>query len=202
MSGNITIDTKNIALTTLNTYVWVSLHTAYSSIGANEVVDAFYARQQITYDVALGGILGNTTQAVFASGINATINYIGVWDAATLGNFLGMAPAQSGFPYVFMCNDTVNGVIYCQGHPFGEGSQMVLWNGGHNTLPTGFGELTIYQAKDVGGEYFSICDPAFPFSSIIPTVAGVGWAQEITPVELDGTSGLTVSNVQIDLSLF
>ena len=69
----------------------VSLHTADPGrTGANEVADANYARQSVTFTVQQNGNLWQaiTAAAVSFPGANAqfTVTHVGVFDAATGGN--------------------------------------------------------------------------------------------------------------------
>lgn len=75
---------------------YVSLHTDDpGETGANEVVvgtDADYVRKSTTFTDASSGSCSNegTTTWTVASGSGGyTIRYVGIWDAATTGNFLG-----------------------------------------------------------------------------------------------------------------
>jgi len=74
----------------------VSLHTADPGLtGANEVTGDAYARQAATFGApATGGTgrqVANSAAVTFASldsATSRTVTHAGVWDAATLGNFL------------------------------------------------------------------------------------------------------------------
>ncbi len=71
------------------TQAYVSLHTADpGETGASEVTGGSYARQSGSFGVASGGALSNDANIVFASMPACTVTHVGVWDAATVGNFL------------------------------------------------------------------------------------------------------------------
>jgi hypothetical protein len=74
---------------------FVSLHEADpGTTGADEVVvgtDADYVRQAVTFDTPSGGQADNTGALTWTADVAATtysVTHIGVWDAATGGNFL------------------------------------------------------------------------------------------------------------------
>lgn len=75
---------------------YVSLHTDDpGETGANETTtgtDADYVRKSTTFAAATGGSLDNAgavTWTVATGSGGYTIRHVGVWDAATSGNFLG-----------------------------------------------------------------------------------------------------------------
>ena len=68
---------------------WVSLHTADpGETGANEVSGGSYARQTITFNAAASGLVDNVAQEDFTSMPAVTVTHIGVWDSATVGEFI------------------------------------------------------------------------------------------------------------------
>ena len=74
---------------------FVSLHVGDpGTTGANELVvgtDADYIRQAVVFDAAAAGQTENTGALTWTADVAATahdITHIGVWDAATAGNFL------------------------------------------------------------------------------------------------------------------
>lgn len=79
------------------TTAYVSLHTADpGETGADEAAGGSYARQSATFDVAASGATANSGTISFTSMPAATITHVGVWDAASTGNFLwGGALGQS-----------------------------------------------------------------------------------------------------------
>lgn len=71
---------------------WMSLHTGNpSTTGANEVTGGSpaYARKSVTWAAASGGALTSTNSQVFDVPSGTTIQYIGLWSAATNGTFYG-----------------------------------------------------------------------------------------------------------------
>lgn len=68
---------------------YVSLHTADpGETGASELSGGSYARQSASFGAASGGAVANDAQVEFTDMPAATITHVGVWDAASAGNFL------------------------------------------------------------------------------------------------------------------
>jgi len=68
---------------------YVSLHTADpGETGASEVTGGSYARQAGSFGVASGGAVSNDALIEFTDMPACTVTHVGVWDAATAGNFL------------------------------------------------------------------------------------------------------------------
>jgi hypothetical protein len=74
---------------------FISLHTGDpGTTGANELLvgtDADYLRQAVTFDAPSGGQAPNLGSLSWTADVAATthdITHIGVWDAASAGNFL------------------------------------------------------------------------------------------------------------------
>lgn len=66
---------------------WLSLHTGDpGTSGASEY--AGVTRQQFPAGTASGGALSNTTQVTFSTSGATPVTHIGIWDAATAGNYV------------------------------------------------------------------------------------------------------------------
>ena len=74
---------------------WMSLHTADpGTTGASEYSGV--TRQQFPAGAASGGAISNTSQLSFTTSGALPVTYIGIWDAATAGNFvIGAALSSS-----------------------------------------------------------------------------------------------------------
>ena len=82
----------SVMLTGLSTNaVFVSLHTADSSTGANEVTGGSpaYARKAITWTSPTSSAMSNSAQIVFDVPTGTTIRFLGYWSASTGGTFYG-----------------------------------------------------------------------------------------------------------------
>jgi hypothetical protein len=83
---------RNQAFAVAQTYA--SLHTANpGDTGANEVSGGSpaYARKAINWNAATGGTIDDSTAPVFDVPAGTTVAFVGLWDALTVGNFLGYA---------------------------------------------------------------------------------------------------------------
>lgn len=68
---------------------YASLHTADPGLtGANEVTGGSYARVAITLDAPSGGVSANSNLLEFTGMPGVTVTHVGVFDAATAGNFI------------------------------------------------------------------------------------------------------------------
>lgn len=71
------------------TTVYVSLHTAPpGTTGASEVTGGSYARQAVAFNAASAKSSTNSGAANFTGMPLTTVTDVGLWDAATGGNFL------------------------------------------------------------------------------------------------------------------
>lgn len=69
--------------------VYVSLHTSDpGETGANEVSGGGYARQSATFTTASNGATENSSTIEFTNMPATTVTHVGIWDAASAGNFL------------------------------------------------------------------------------------------------------------------
>ncbi|MWK56896.1 hypothetical protein GO594_12990 [Pseudomonas otitidis] len=106
-----------------NSTKYVSAHTGDpGATGANEVaagVDANYARKATSLVKSLSGTIyraRNSADVVFnaaAAGSSYSVTHLGIWDAASGGNFLAALPLPAALPVVagainaFALNDIV-----------------------------------------------------------------------------------------------
>lgn len=84
---------KNVMLTALaGEASHVSAHDGDpSTTGANELSGGVYARESITWASASGGSVSASNTPVIDIPGTDTVSWLGLWDAATTGNFLGGA---------------------------------------------------------------------------------------------------------------
>ena len=116
----------------------LSLHTAYSTTGANEVTGGSYARQTGTWNAASGRSKA-LSSAVSFTGLPAatTVAFVGHWDSAG-SVFKGMT-ANGGTEFSFQV-DLTNNKILVEGSGFANDDRVVFTG----TPPTGLTEGTIY----------------------------------------------------------
>lgn len=116
----------------------MSIHTAYSASGANEIDGGGYARQEIDWNAAATrskAINGNIDFSVPAAAVCA---WIGIWNAAG-SLFKGMAPA-GGSTKAFQL-DLTNERIYLEGHGLVNGDRVVFTG---EAVPAGLTVGTLY----------------------------------------------------------
>ena len=121
-----------------------SLHTAFSTTGANEVTGGSYARQSITWNAAASGALDSSNAPSFSVPASNTIRFIGFYDTAPSPDvFQGMMPnQQSGDegPRRFVV-DVTNDTIEDPANAFANDDNLVFTGG---TPPGGLVEGTVY----------------------------------------------------------
>lgn len=117
-----------------------SLHTAYSTTGANEVTGGSpaYARKSITMAAAASRARASSTSPVFDVPAATTVRWIGLWDS-TGPTFKGMF-ANGGSEKGFQV-DVTNNRIMCENHGLVNDDKVVFYGG---TPPTGLTEGTVY----------------------------------------------------------
>lgn len=108
----------------------MSLHTAYSATGTNEVTGGTYAKQTITWAGASGRSKASSGNIDFPVPAATTVAWIGIWDT-TAATFRGMWP-NGGTDYSFQV-DLTNNRIYCEGTGMVDTDRVVLTG---STLPT------------------------------------------------------------------
>jgi len=157
MSGPLTVAAANTMLDALAGVLdEVSLHTAYSTSGANEVTGGSYARQSITWNSAASGALDSSNAPSFSVPSGNTIRFVGFWDATpSPDEFKGMLPnQQSGDvgPQRFVV-DTTNNTIEAPAHGLANDETVVFIGG---TPPTGITEGTVYYVVNQSTDDFQI----------------------------------------------
>lgn len=131
----------------------VSLHTAYSSSGANEVTGGSpaYARKAITLAAAAGGSRAASTTPTFDVPAATTARFIGYFDALTAGNFLGMVPL--GGSEKEYTTDITGDKILSAAHGLANGDKVVFMGG---TVPAGLTEGTVYFVVGAATDDFQV----------------------------------------------
>lgn len=129
-----------------------SLHTAYSTTGANEVTGGSpaYSREALVWATASGGSMSlAATFPVWDVPAATTVTWWGMWDAVTTGTFLGMAPL-GGLTLQPCSAETSAGLtantINAKAHGLADTNRCVFWG----TLPTGLSVGTVYYVIAAG----------------------------------------------------
>jgi hypothetical protein len=116
----------------------LSLHTAYSATGTNEVTGGSYARQTVTWAAAASRSKASSGNVDIPVPSGTTVAWIGLWNSAG-STFRGMI-ANGGAEKAFQL-DLANNRIYNEGHGMVD-TNRVAFTGA--TMPTGLTAGTIY----------------------------------------------------------
>lgn len=183
-----------------------SLHSAFSTTGANELTGGSYARQAAVWAAASG-----TPRTKVSTGSPAasfpvpasTVAWVGRWDAVTAGNFLGMGPAGGGARRQMNVSDAADvtaNTIDSPAHGFVADNRVVFWNGAGAALPTGLAEGTIYWVIATGltTDVFSV-SATQGGSAIDITANGDGEVQLITPEVFAGAGTYQLTSDTLSL---
>lgn len=119
----------------------LSAHSAYSSTGANELTGGTpaYARKAVTYAAASGEARAASNTPTFDVPAGATVRWIGMWDALTGGNFLGMV-ANGGTEQEFSVDLTAD-TVKVPAHGWASGQKIAFYG---DTVPGGLSEGVVY----------------------------------------------------------
>lgn len=128
----------------------LSLHTAYSSTGANEVTGGSpaYARQSVTFAAASSGAKATSNQPVFNVPISTTVRWVGKWISAT---FAGME-ANGGSEKEFFV-DISTDIVTCYGHSYANTNTIAFYG---DSVPGGLVEGTVYFVRDATTDTFKV----------------------------------------------
>lgn len=131
----------------------LSLHSAFSASGANELSGGAYARQTVTYAAASGRSKASSGNVDFSVPAGSTVAWVGVWNS-TGTTFKGMI-ANGGSEMSFQV-DLANNRIYCEGHGMANDNRVVFTGA---TVPAGLTEGTAYYVVGVTAgdpDYFQV----------------------------------------------
>lgn len=167
----------------------VSLHSAYSSTGANELTGGSpaYARKAATWSAASGRTKALTSAVTFDVASGSTVRFIGLWDAVTAGNFLGMTPNGGSTPKQFTLDDATADTFESPAHGFVNGDAVVVWAVSGLSLPTGVVEGTVYFVVTATTDDFQLSATSGG-AAINITAIGGGFAQKLV-AEVFGAQG-------------
>ena len=130
-----------------------SLHSAYSSSGANELSGGSpaYARKATSYAAASGASKAASTQPVFDVPAGSTVRFIGRWTAITAGTFLGME-ANGGSENEFSVDLTAD-TVKVPAHGYAADDKIVFYGG---SVPGGLVEGTVYFVRNPATDTFQV----------------------------------------------
>lgn len=179
----------------------LSLHTAYSTSGANEVTGGSpaYARQACAFGAAASGAKAMTGTETFDVPAGTTVRWIGGWDALTVGDFKGMTPNGGGIPEAFTVPDITNDVFEAPSHGFVNTNTVVVWAVPGVALPAGVSEGTVYYVTNATTDDFTLSLTSGG-ASINITAVGSGFAQRIVEETFGAQGTHTVSALTLTLN--
>ncbi|GAA5076661.1 hypothetical protein HNP84_007329 [Thermocatellispora tengchongensis] len=132
----------------------LSLHSAYSATGGNELTGGGYARVAPTYAAASGGSKALAASVAFQVPAGSTVGWVGWWSQASGGIHGGMTPltgADVTAPPAAYTAAAATDVLTAPGHAFVDGDTVVVFPGAAASLPAGLTAGTVYHVRDVAG---------------------------------------------------
>ncbi len=175
-------------------YTWLSLHSAYSASGANELSGGSpaYARQQCTWASAASGALSISGTETFDIPAAGSVAFVGIWSASSAGTFAGMFPAGSADPSVFTAANTGD-LFTSDAHGLTNGDTVVLFDSGPgDSIPTGVTEGVVYFVIGVSGDTFQLSLTSGG-SAITLSSDGGGYVQKLTVEAFAGQGSYVLS---------
>lgn len=179
-------------------FTHASLHTAYSTTGANELTGGApaYARKALTWAAAASGSKAlAATLPTFDVPASTTVRWLGFWTALTAGTFRGMVPLGGGTLKHFTVDDTTADTLKSEGHGFANGDQVVVWGAG---IPTDLAVGTIYFVVTAATDTLQLAltsgGAAINFAD-----KGAGFLQKIVPETFGAQGTYAVSAASVDL---
>lgn len=206
----LTADAKNRMLDVLDEsqatgMVYASLHSAFSTSGANELSGGAYQRRPLTWTAAVSGgkVLGSPlpTWNVPVTGGPTMVAWIGFWDLSSGGVFKGMLPAGAGPLLRASCEtstDVSTTTINSKAHLLTAGKQVVFWG----VPPTGLSIGTIYWVRSGGltANAFTVSATA---GGAAVTLSGTQpftfFAQQAVPEEYGAAGAYTLGGATVSL---
>jgi hypothetical protein len=162
-----------------NHALYLSLHSAYSATGGNELAGGSpaYARLAAAWSSAGSNskVLSNSpTFNVPAS----TVAYIGLWDALTGGSFRGMWPNASGASAYGFAAPSSTSTLLAPGTSYSAGQTVAVFPVAASSLPSGLSAGTIYYVKSPSADSFQLSATSGG-AAITLTADGAGIVQSL-----------------------
>lgn len=197
---------KNLMLEALDESVaagakYGSLHSAYSATGANELTGGSpaYARKALTWNAAASGSKALASAVVFDVAGGSTVQFFGLWDAVTGGNFLGMTPNNGGTPQAFVVPDISVDILECAAHGFVNNDTVIVWSVAGDPIPAGLSEATLYYVVSATTDDLKL-SLTQGGAAINITAIGAGTLQKVTAEAFasQGTHTISAATLSID----
>jgi hypothetical protein len=162
-----------------------------------------YARKALTWGAAASRSKATTVSAVFDVPAGTTVRWVGIWDALTTGNFLGMVPNGGGIPEDFAVNaaGVTSNTIDAPSHGFSAGNSVVVWTVPGASLPAPLAEGTVYWVIATGLTADALQLSATSGGSAIDlTAVGSGFIQRLVEEVFgaQGTHTVTTATMTLD----
>jgi hypothetical protein len=178
-----------------------ALHGAFSATGASEIAGGIppYARKPLAWGLATAGVKSlRGPLPTWDVPLGALVAWIGLWDALTGGNFLGMLPSGGGTLKLFSVEalDIPGTTITATGHGYADGQSVVVWG---LTLPTGLVIGTTYYVTNPTADTLKVSLTSGGLPVTLSSIGG-GFVQAVTPQLFAGQGVYTLTGGSITLS--
>ncbi len=176
-----------------NDATYMSLHSAYSASGANELSGGSYARVAVTWGSASSNSIAlSGTPYNLNAPSSSTVEFIGFWNASSGGTFAGMVPAGNASAYAFSAPSATS-TLLAPGSSYSANVQVVVFNTGGSALPSGLTAGTVYWTKSPSSDSFEL-SATNGGSAISLSADGSGYVQGITPETFGSAGTFTVTS--------
>ena len=191
LSTTVADDLLNTWGSTYATYM--SLHSAYSASGGNELSGGSYARVAVTWGSASSNSIAlSGTPYNLNAPSSTTVEFIGFWNASSSGTFAGMVPAGNASAYTFSAPSATS-TLLAPGSGYSSAQTVVLFNTGGSTLPSGLTAGTIYYVKSPSSDSFQL-SASSGGTAITISADGSGYVQAITAESFGSAGTFTVTS--------
>ena len=182
-----TADINALLSTWASGALYVSVHSAYSATGANELSGGSYARVAVTWGSPAGGsiALSGTPYSVNIPA-SSTAAFVGFWSALSGGTFQGMFPGGNAPAYTFAAPSSTD-TLLAPGSAYVANQPVVVFPTAGSTIPTGLTAGVIYYVISPSSDSFELSATSGG-SAINLTADGSGIVQAITP-DVFGSAG-------------
>lgn len=184
----------------------VSVHSAYSATGANELAGGTYARVALTLGAAASRQKANSAGLTHNIPAGSTAAYLGLWTAITAGTFKGMMPirgaaAVQGFGLVDTAGITSD-TVTSNGHGLSVNNAVIFEKANNEALPAGLAVGTIYYVKTVPNVDTFTLSATLGGSTLDITGKGELYFMQIAPevYASDGTLTTAIGALVIDMT--
>jgi hypothetical protein len=164
---------------TANHALYLSLHSAYSATGGNELSGGTYARVADSWGAAAASSIAlASTPYTINVPASSTVGWIGFWDALTSGNFQGMVPNSGGtaaYAYTALASTDI---ATAPGSAYTAGQAVVVFPTGGSVTPGGLTAGTVYYIISPSSDTFKLSATSGG-SAVNVTADGSGLVQVI-----------------------